>query len=73
LSTLYTGSLVSILAVDVYPRPAQSMDELAEIVQREDLGVGLCCKVVDEAMRESERESLKMLQERVRNIIASCN
>jgi len=69
LSTVYTGGLVAILAIDVYPKPPQTIDEIARMVEQEDLTVGICCRNVVEAMEESNRTSLKTLYDGVKLIV----
>jgi len=63
---IYTGALSALLTVDLYPQPPNSLDEVAMMVERENLDVGICCMPVQEALGNSKDTSMKTLWEKVR-------
>ncbi len=61
LTASYSGALISFFSVEVYPSPPQTFDDLAKVVQEDNLKVQVCCPHIRELMAESNMESFKIM------------
>ncbi len=57
----YSGALVSFFSVEVYPKNPETFEDLAKMVDEEDLKIRVCCSNIKEAMEESSMESFQLM------------
>ncbi len=67
LTAAYSGSLVSLLSVDVYPKPPNTLDELAKKIGKENMEVNYCCFHIKDFVRQKPNDPYKTLWEHVSN------
>ncbi len=65
LAAAYSGSLVSFFSVDVFPPVPKTVDDIAALVQEKDLKVRVCCRHINESMKDSTLDAFKILNDRV--------